>query len=379
MKIGILTQPLHTNYGGLLQAYALQRVLKDMGHEVLTVDIPSRQPSLYKKYRGVFVRSIKKYVLKNKGLTVLPSTVAKEQQIISQYTHSFIRKNITLTKHLNTINEIHLLDGYHFDTYIVGSDQVWRPKYSPGLKTYFLDFLKQDKKIKRIAYAASLGTDKWELTDKETTACGSLLRKFDAVSVREDSAVGLIKQKFDCNAELVLDPTLLLNRDDYIKLSGADPVKNGSAMIYILDKTPERLNIVKQITDSKNLTVNEIMPNKWNKNTTNIEDRILPKVEDWIKGFMNASYVITDSFHGTAFSILFNKPFIALGNKARGLSRFNSLLKLFGLEDRLVCDIESFDIKYFDQPINYDKVNKKLDELREESFKYLNDSLRCSK
>lgn len=375
MKIGILTQPLRTNYGGLLQAYALQKVLKNMGHEVLTVDIVGPKQSMYRLFRRVIGRTIKKYILGSKEISVLPSTEINEKKIISQNTDCFISDNISLTKKIESVHNTHHLTDYNFDAYVVGSDQVWRPIYSLGLETYFLDFLADSDSIKRIAYAASFGTDQWELSPEQTTECGPLLRKFDAVSVREASGIDMVKQFFKCDAHLVLDPTLLLEVRDYISLVKDTPKNGDSLMMYVLDESKLCTSIVKDVAKEHKLEVNTIMPKIFVKGEQEIQDCIYPSVEEWIKGFMNASFVVTDSFHGTVFSILFNKPFITIGNEARGLSRFSSLLNLLGLEDRLVSQSSVSYSQLLHIPIDYSKVNSKLDNLRKESLSFLINNL----
>src|SRR5690554_1564864 len=175
MKIGILTQPLHYNYGGLIQAYALQKVLKDMGHEVYTVDLPFRK-TFYKKLRRMGSRLFHKYLLGKKELHVFNNQPKnKEQKVIEQHTRKFINENITLTEHISLVEKINRLKKYKFNAYIVGSDQVWRPMYSPGLSTFFLDFTKNGNNIKRIAYAASFGTDKWEMNTTQTKKNAKLI------------------------------------------------------------------------------------------------------------------------------------------------------------------------------------------------------------
>jgi len=361
MKIAILTQPLKSNYGGLLQAYALQKVLKEMGHEVLTLDIDIK-PTFYKDFRSTIGRIVRKYIFHQKNINnILPVRPSKsEYKIISQHTQKFIKNNIETTEKLQSIKKISILKNYNFDAFIVGSDQVWRPCYSPGITAFYLDFLGNDKITKRIAYAASFGVDNWEYDEVLTKNCKCLAQKFDAISVRENSGVQLCKKYLDVNATHVLDPTMLLNQEDYISLINKDNTnKSNTLMVYVLDKSEEKEYMVQKISKLLDLSINTIMPIKKysKKSRKNINDCIFPPVSNWLKGFIDAEYVITDSFHGTVFAIIFNKPFITIGNNSRGLSRFTSLLKIFGLESRLILSSDNLTKELIEAPIDFKKVN----------------------
>ena len=227
-----------------------------------------------------------------------------------------------------------------YDAIIVGSDQVWRPRYF-GIKQIGNAYLKfaEGWNIKRIAYAASFGTDEWEYTAKQTSGCGRLLRMFDAVSVREDSGVRLFRERFGVGARHVLDPTMLLDKNDYVKLfeTVGTPNSKGNLLCYMLDETEEKRGVVRRIADEKGLTPFNVKSQS-DSIASPIGERIQPPLERWLRGFYDAEFVVTDSFHACVFSILFGKPFVAVGNADRGMSRFNSLFSMFGLEDRLVAN-----------------------------------------
>lgn len=372
MKIGILTQPLHNNYGGLLQNYALQFVLSELGHEVLTINIKNKETTRFRKIASIIKRSLLKILDHKIAIRTWPTR--KESKIISQNTHNFVKQNIkTTTLIFNKVNK-KILKKYLFDTFIVGSDQVWRPCYSPQQSTFFLDFLDHDTSVKKIAYAASFGVNEWEFADSETKIYGKLLKLFDAVSVREDTAVDLCKKYFNVEATHLLDPTMLLNRNDYISLVEKKNLKKnpGSLFTYILDKSNEKDQIIENVARKYNLNVFTVMPKMIfsESERKEIKDCVFPPVEEWIKGFMDAEFVVTDSFHGTVFSILFNKPFISIANKNRGLTRFTSLLKLFNLEDRLIFSLKEFNLKRIND-INWEKTNTILMNERERSMQFL--------
>tara|TARA_R110002020_G_scaffold185352_2_gene382909 strand:+ start:789 stop:1946 length:1158 start_codon:yes stop_codon:yes gene_type:complete len=382
MKIGILTQPLHVNYGGLLQNFALQKVLKDRGHDVWTVDLPFSKGNFIKNLISKMYRSI---LYGNQSKTLKPSS--SQSKIISQNTDQFIERYIQRTEHISSARYLGSLNKYQFDAYIVGSDQVWRPKYSPNIFSFYLDFLPDKNKCKRISFAASFGVDFWEYSKKQTNKCKELVNKFDAISVREISAIELCKLHLNVDASCVLDPTLLLQKEDYEaliidydktlnSLDFTQKNEKGSLMMYVLDRDDDKVSMVKQVTERLNLIPNSIMPKAVfsDKTRDNIEKCIYPPVTDWIKGFKDADFVITDSFHGTAFAIIFNKPFIAIGNEGRGLSRFQSLLKMFGLESRLITKSSELNEELF-KPIDYSKVNHKHAALKMKSITFLEKAL----
>lgn len=347
MKIGILTLPLNTNYGGILQAYALQTILKRMGCEVNVIEKKKRPLSLSIQEKPIcYGKRIVKNLIGRKCPVFYEQKFNREQPIIQKNTDKFIHKYI----HLITYNNFSDIKESEYDAIIVGSDQIWRPKYFriDKIENAYLKFA-EDWNIKRIAYAASFGTDQWEYTKKQTEECGRLLKKFDVVSVRETSGVDLCRNKFGVEAQHVLDPTMLLTKEDYIKLFEADntPKSKGNLLCYILDETEEKKTLIKRIADEKGLMPFNVK-SRSNDINSPISDRILPPIEQWLRGFYDAEFVVTDSFHACVFSIIFNKPFIAYGNARRGMSRFTSLLDLFGLKDCLITNISEYNNYSFD-------------------------------
>ena len=270
------------------------------------------------------------------------------------------------------------LEPYCFDAYIVGSDQVWRPIYSYGISNYFLDFT-VGKDVKRIAYSASFGTDQWEFTTEQTAVCSELAKQFDAISVREDSGVGLCRKYLNIDAVQMPDPTLLLDKNDYLEIIKNDCPENshsGGIFTYILDDSEIKRSIVQKVSSKLKLNSFSVMPQAQFKNVgrKGIEKCIYPPVAEWLQGFADADFVVTDSFHGTVFSIIFNKPFISIANGKRGTSRFTSLLKTFGLEDRLIYwDKDLKDCLLSD--IDFAGINTVHKKKREEALKFLTNSL----
>lgn len=369
MKIGILTHSLGSNYGGILQNFALHAILKQLGHSPITINHYS-ETKWYIKVLSVFKRSYRRYVL-NEDVALRGWMTISEYKVITQNTSKFISNYITLTPRCK-LTSIKKLKNYGFEALIVGSDQVWRGKGRDVEHFFFSDFYGID--IPKIAYAASFGVDEWNLDYKQTRHCKKLIKQFNAISVRESSAIYLCRKNLDVDAELVLDPTLLLNSDDYIRLVAKDSFskKRESLVVYILDQDSFKSNIVYEIVAFSNLKPNYLMPatrfgvNKQN----NLYSLVLDSVENWLKAFHTADFVITDSFHGTVFSIIFNKPFAVLVNKQRGASRFYSLLDMLNLNDRIIHGKDDIQ-RVMTDTINWTDVNQKLELYREKSINFL--------
>ena len=374
MRIGIVTLPLHNNYGGILQAYALQKVLQDMGHEATVIDRPRLKKlnpiSKIWVYGG---RIFRKHVL---GKQLVIKKEKEHNDVVNALhinTYPFILKHIRRFEANIRYSNIKKRD---YDAFVVGSDQVWRPAYFKRniISQAYLAFA-EGWDVKRISYAASFGGDNWEYTPVQTAECGRLLKLFNAVSVREDSAMGLCKSHFGVKAQHVLDPTMLLEAKDYSSLFKMEetPKSDGTLMCYILDSNDEKERIVSHIEKRFNLVAFSIN-SKYEIKDAPIEERIQPPVESWLRGFHDAEFVITDSFHACVFSILFEKPFIVYGNKGRGMARFESLLKIFSLESRLVTDHKEAE-KAIDSPIDWNKVNTIKKEWQKESLDFLKNNL----
>lgn len=364
MKIGILTQPLHNNYGGLLQNFALQQVLKGMGHEVETIDWFPKKAGALKEWLWKKKELLLSLTLKDREMPRYQLT-DDEEAVIGRNTHYFTNRYINVCpKKVDSLEDFHSIDAeYRYDVYVVGSDQVWRPSYnSVMMPAMFLGFTDR-KEIKRIAYAASFGTSAWEFTPEMTEECARMIRRFDLITVREKSGVNLCRDYLKVDATWVLDPTMLLNREDYEKVVAAEnePKSKGTLFHYILDPSEEKKALIERVAAEQGLKPFTIMPKCQAENRTKwdvkhrIEDCVFPPVTAWLRSFMDAEMVVVDSFHGAVFSIIFNKSFWVIGNKKRGNARFESLLGLYGLEDRMIEPGETID---WNASIDWARVNK---------------------
>lgn len=333
MNIGILTQPLGHNYGGILQNYALQQVLKAAGHSVLTLDIQRKQ-TWRQRARSAAIRAVTAPLIQRVG-----DPRARHRRAMQNLRESANRL-IATTKPLTAPIHRDDLAEFAFDAYIVGSDQVWRPSYSPHLPHYFLDFA-AGTEIRRIAYAASFGNAEREFTPKECKLFADLLAGFDAVSVREQSAIANCQRIFSRKAELCCDPTLLLPADDYRRLctnSCISPPSQRYGIQYFLDPTPEKIRAHTSACRALGLLPISLLPEgpKETPSTLMFAPVIAPSIPDWLSLIANASFVATDSFHGCVFSLIFRRPFFVFDNPERGSDRISSLLQIAGMESALV-------------------------------------------
>lgn len=340
MKIGILTHPQSTNYGGILQCYALCTYLRKLNHEPIVIQRVAN--------KSFFLWSIVRNLLRvcHFPRYYRPETVDRMVNI-----RPFIQKHLARTEPVNSQNKMKkVCKKYGLDAVIVGSDQVWRHDYAMKYGfNYFLDFVPDD--VVKASYAASFGLSDWQYTHRETEIIKQLLDRFKGISVREEDAVSLIKDNTGKNALQLIDPTMLLKQEDYDNITSHRLLKEKYVFVYWLgDK-----NLIASAIESYKTEGYTIV----NINLRDICEQI--SVEDWLSYIKYADYVITDSFHGCVFSILFERQFIAFGNKSGGNNRIKSLCKMFGFESET-----------FKQYLN---VNNKLEILRQNTNNYINNTL----
>ncbi|WP_201577017.1 polysaccharide pyruvyl transferase family protein [Psychrobacter okhotskensis] len=379
MKVGILTLPLWNNYGGILQAYSLRLTVERLGHNAVLIDVQRDSLDTHIRALKQVKRWIKSKVLRIDNQPYYPNS--HELKHISSKPRKFVeRKIIPSSGHI----PISYLSTYakELDAIVVGSDQVWRPEYCPSLEAYFLNFT--EKGLRKISYSASLGTSDWRFSPKQASQCGSLLKDFHSVSVRESSAIGLIKQHMNIDVTQVCDPTLLLEVSDYLEVAGIpDSHSSGGHGIfcYVLDPKEPRMQGLKEIGKEMSSEIFYIMPKAFDKNyQKSRKDYVFEPIESWIKAFYKCDFVITDSFHGCVFSIIFNKPFVAIANTDRGRTRFESLLAIFNLEERLFSSVKDIDLSILNKPLDWEKINEIRENEKKKGFQFLMDSLDiCSK
>lgn len=346
MNIALFTYFAADNYGATLQAYATIKVLEQLGHEVELVNYVIPEP--------------KRSVLKN--LILYPKHIKFNR---------FRKKHFRyLSKYYASYEDL-VNHPPKADCYLVGSDQTWNADISKQLaKGYFLDFGLES--VLRGSYSASIGKTVWEDTEWITKAdVQKALDNFNFLSIREQTGVELLRKEFGKEATLVLDPVFLFK--SYPELVG-DVEDGNELIIYKLINSAQFYDKVKGVAAHIGITCRSIGSIR---QIAGCKCSYPESVEDWIRRIATAKYVITDSFHGIVISILYHRQFVfCIGNSKRA-TRILSLLKLLGLEERLIqdniLDEEIVEILY--TKIDWNKVEHKLDSLRSVSFNFLKHSL----
>lgn len=358
-----------------------------MGHEVVVLDRTFAAPSaglILRRCGSVLKCLVRRYILGQKNIAILSPwsqqyVIDKRKQDDCSVLLRFIHEYLNITSPLRSSEALHKqVKREKLDCLIVGSDQVWREEYSPYLTDFFAGFLPEDDKMLKITYGASFGTSENPISEQMLETCKRLSSRFDAISVREKSAVGLIEQYFGKHAELVLDPTLLLDADDYVieRPNNSSSVTAGQDTLvsYVLDTDGQKTRIANDVACE--LGLKESFMGLSPKKSDGSPDKMIP-VQSWLDNFRNASFVVTDSFHGCVFSIINRKPFIAIVNHSRGADRFVSMLSQLGLEGRMVNDYEEFSVRRSEltAPIDYAEVYSRLQKLKAHSLGYLSGML----
>lgn len=330
MKIALLNLPFDNNYGGNLQRYALYTALTRMGYDITYIYL-CRIPKLkwYLKPYSYTKRIILHYFLGrnihlNEEKYVTDIFLQKNEDA-----YGFMHKYMKHTSPCYGVKDIVKECNSKFDAYVVGSDQVWRPVMARyiGVENYFLKFTKNEN-VKRIAYAVSLGTDKVEFSPHLINRLSAYYSNFDKVSVREDSALDILKtiQMTNPQPEHLLDPTFLLEAIDYETIITQGNTYNkteGKIFCYILDMTEEKSQIIKK--KARKLRTGVVIHRL---------DKDFTTIPQWLANIRDAKYVITDSYHGLVFSIIFKKEYLCLYNTSRGNSRFESLFRLLSINNQ---------------------------------------------
>ncbi len=335
MEIGIITQPFSSNYGGILQNWALQQVLIRMGHDPVTVECsgpfsPAQEWKCLKMNTKTLLGRLTGHG-PSRWMTWEKRAFVEE---VSQPLRAFVDRQIR-TRRL-TYPQLKAFSSEP-SAWIVGSDQVWRPAYNPSLSLPFLTFAGTG--TRKIAYAASFGVDGWEYSPSQTAFARKALASFSAVSVRENSGILLCRDHLGVEAVRTLDPTLLLSPQDYSDLCGAVPSCGDTLVVYCLDPTPEKLRLASDRAARLGLGTDVVLP----FSLAGLERRgadgfRMRPVEEWIRSFMEAGAVFCDSYHGLLFGLLFGKKVLLSPHSERGLSRFSSIMEDLGLSVRPDAD-----------------------------------------
>ncbi len=340
-----------SNYGSCLNGYAVYKTLKSLGKSVLLVNKHNASQNdweLADTHNGRFMR---KFYPPEDVSPVIPF------------------------KRLHELNDV-------VDTFITGSDQIWNYNINRSFDMVFLqNFVANDKR--KISFATSFGHDFDKTPRKILPESIKLMNRYNAISVREKSGVEICENTYGVRAQVVVEPVFCLDKQEYIDLASHSQIEEEGPYIltYILDPTPEKRQAIEYYCKTSGLRALNVLDGNhanYERNKNNLGLPVMGKIgaEDLMKLYINCAFVISDSFHGTAFSIIFNKPFLSITNKGRGAARFGELLSKFGLTDRLVSSQKSIplDPKFFNQ-IDYTEANEIIKRERESSVKWLENAL----
>ncbi|GAB6137386.1 polysaccharide pyruvyl transferase family protein [Halanaerobaculum tunisiense] len=362
-KIGIITLNGYFNYGNRLQNYAVEQILKSLNFEVETI---IKKNNANNDQNG-FLNKIKK--IKNKDLSDIYKVLTKRiknkiwnyryKKQISEKTlkfKEFSKKYLTEEEYIVT-NELN----NKFDYFVTGSDQVWNPYYNKYPSFEFLDFTSKDKKV---AFSPSFGVA--DIPNSHKKIYKQWLNDFNYLSVREEAGANIIKKLTGKDAEVLVDPTMLITKEEWMKIANKSSKKPSKKYLltYIigdrLDKWNQRIKKVAEDNDLEIVNLADI----------NDKQRFIEGPAEYLDYFNFAEIIFTDSFHGTIFSILFNRPFVVYnrqGTKASMISRLETLLNKFELADRFGKRLNNKDIFNID----FSHVDSILEEERNEAFDYL--------
>lgn len=363
MKIAQLTFHASHNYGSVLQAYALSTKLRALGHETEFINLrPQSQKDAYKiirkSHRGI--RRIFRYI-------IYPA-------LKRRYNHfeRFINKVLPVTEEEYATTEALRNADFYYDAYICGGDQIWNPACLDFETAYYLQFLPEDNHAKKVSYSPSFG--KTEFDEETLNDIKKWVEKFDAISVREKRGAELVQKLTDKDVQMVCDPVLLLDRHEWEKLAVRPSIKKPYILVYFLENNHGSRNLIdylKKVTGYDVVVFNEY-----------IRDFVKPyhkaygaSPEEFVGLFMNASFVYTNSFHGTVFATIFGKPFLtAIAADQEGAVNNNDSRKIdylnqIGLENRLYTT--GFPQKEELLQVDFDTVRTQMNIFKERSLDYL--------
>ena len=372
MKVAIVTLHKVLNFGSVLQAYCTCKAVKSLGFEPQIVDYMEPRYTTRGSVNGIF-REVSRGngdYLKKLAIAILKSVSFFLQR---RNFEKFISNHLPLTRSQFTDFSAISKNPPEADIYLTGSDQVWNSEYNGGVdRAHFLDFAPSGKL--RVSYAASFGKD--NLRAEETAETKTLLRRYSAISVRESSAVQIIESIGIHGAQQVLDPTLLLDRNDWHKeFNLSRPIEQKYLLIYSVERSHDDIvyATARKIADREGLAIVFLSQAAKLKSMSGCEfQRPFSKVNDFLSYFYHADFVVVSSFHGTAFAINFNRQFVSVLPPRFG-ARPRSLLNLVGLNDRIVE--KDVDLSRTLSPIDYSPVNRILKEERLKSFGFLKTAL----
>lgn len=379
MNVGILTFHFSDNYGAALQAYALRRWMTEQGHHASFIDyrpahiehggslsLPTSPARLKANLKVVYL-AVSSFINEHFG-----NKSQKEKFVRFREQFLDVRRDAAPTD-----NGASLAAAQSFDLIVAGSDQIWSPSQHFGFDpNYFLAFA-QRFQARKISYAASFGRDR--VSSSEAAQLPQLLRNFDAISVREASGVTLVERATGHRPANVPDPTLL--HSDYAELTERAPPEHDDPYIFCYGlRSPDNIRQTADLA-SKQLNCPILSPHNPHRRWVEIGDTVYPDPGEWVSLIRNARFVVTNSFHGTVFSLLFKKPFIVAGltgEKAAANARAINLLRAVGLESRFAPSFSAQNTQaLMAREIDWADVDQRLADLRQAGNAFLSTQLKA--
>lgn len=356
MKVAILTFHDTTNYGAILQTYALQQKIKNNGHECEILDYKCQ--AIEERYKIKKIKDCKN--IKNFIKILLTN---KNKKIVKEKFIEFTNKYLLMSDKIYNKSNIRSANKI-YDSFIVGSDQVWNLDLTKGDLTYFLDFV--DDNTKKNSYAASIGKE--SVSDKEKNIFKKFLKSFNEINVRENQGAVILKSIIDTNVNVTLDPTLLIDKKEWKKFISKE-IKKDYILLYVIAPNERIIEFTKKLAKKEKLEI--IYLNQSYFNILGMKNIRNSTPNEFLEYIYHAKYVVTTSFHGLAFSINFEKQFYyALSNEKNNYnSRIENLVEIFELKDR---NIDSYSEN---NDIDYKLVNDILIKKRNESINILDNML----
>ncbi len=363
MRIGIITHYYNSkNYGGMLQAYALVKVLRNLGYDAEQICYSVGSNNNAKNFKA-YIKSILNTTIKKK--------LDKRKDVFKQFELS-IPHSEKVYSESNIEQSVEL-----YDSFITGSDQVWNFEWY--ISSYFLTFVPSQKK--KIAYAASMGTS--SLSDEESTKLKEYIKDYTAVSLRESDSADFVQTLTRLPVQTTLDPTLLLDLDDWKSISDHKIIKERYLFCYFLGRDKRIRILAKKFAKQHNLEI-VTLPNLQQHleiNDLGFGKQRLYDVNPggFVSLIRNADYVFTDSFHATVISLIFHKSFISFGrNGSQAMNnRIDNLLNIFDCHERFLSSTENIEVSVINSITDKELVidTSVLEKRRKESIAFLKSSL----
>lgn len=377
-NVGIITILKVGNYGAELQAFALQRKLENLGYDAEIIDYtfyknPEHvaEPGSHPFYPYPFRFKIKEIGLRLRDALQrlrFPRLTSRRKRRFDQ----FHIENTRLSRTFRRLSELQAAT-FSYDVFCVGSDQVWNPRCNTNLAPYLLSFAPDG--ARKVSYASSFGVASLPKSAEE--AYRMFLNRFDCIGVREAAGASIVRDLTGGDATVVLDPTLLLTAEEWAEVEHSlEGLPHGFVLVYELRHEATIDTLASVVSDELKVPIVRLRANiSANKSKHGIIDIADAGPAEFLFLFRKASFVVTNSFHGTAFSINFNKPFYTVIDRKRGNnSRQLDLIERCGLNSRIAYEGESLP-KGISLTIDFEEANSALNDMRRESVSYLKDAV----